>query len=228
MNLADLDLAPGYRRFWWVLPPAGMAIVLFTVLRFFVPGDGDTLVVSERINQTFPMRTTGTVRVENFTGDISIMGQRDTTVLATIVREGRGDTEREAYDDLTRLESRMERQGDTITIRTWREPGPAGLGRPTVQLTVPYGTRLELVTGQGNIVVNWVRGPIAATTSSGDITLTLAAGQHFLLDGSGKLNSEFELDSTMAPVRTVGAPADAPHLDLNAMRGTVRLQKRTP
>ena len=34
MNLADLDLAPGYRRFWWVLPPAGMAIVLFTVLRF--------------------------------------------------------------------------------------------------------------------------------------------------------------------------------------------------
>lgn len=224
MNLADLDLAPGYRRFWWVLPPAGMAVVLFTILRFLVPGDDAAVIVTERLEQTIPTRGTPTIRVDNLEGSILVMAQRDSTVLATVIREGRGDSRDEAYDDLARLESRIEREGDTVTVRTWREPGPAGLGRPTVQLTVPYGARLELVTGKGDIIVNWVRGPITATTGTGDITVTLAQGQQFALDGAGKLQSEFPIENAA----TIGAPPDAPRLVLEAPRGTVRIQRRAP
>ncbi|MCC6387995.1 MAG: hypothetical protein IT302_11510 [Dehalococcoidia bacterium] len=224
MNLADLDLAPGYRRFWWVLPPAGMAVVLFTVLRFLAPGDDAAVIVTERLEQALSTRGTPTVRVENMEGSILVMGQRDSTVLATVVREGRGDSRDDAYDDLAGLESRIERDGETVTIRTWREPGPAGRGRPTVQLTVPYSARLELVTGKGDIVVNWLRGPITATTGNGDITVTLAQNQQFMLDGSGKLQSEFPLQDGA----TSGATTDSPSLLLEAPRGTVRIQRRGP
>ncbi|MFN8506536.1 MAG: hypothetical protein U0547_03100 [Dehalococcoidia bacterium] len=224
MNLADLDLAPGYRRFWWVLPPAGMAVVLFTILRFFVPGDDAAVIVTERLEQVFSTRGTPTVRVENMEGSILVMGQRDSTVLATVVREGRGDSRDEAYDDLARLESRIERDGEVVSIRTWREPGPAGLGRPTVQLTVPFGTRLELITNKGDIVVNWARGTIIATTGNGDITVTLLQTQQFTLDGSGKLQSEFTIENGA----TAGATADSPRLLLEAPRGTVRIQRRAP
>lgn len=228
MNLADLDLAPDYRRFWWVLPPAGMAVVLFVVLQLFGPARGQSEhVATERISDTFVMRGIPTVRIDNWAGDVQVMGQRDNTVLAMVVREGRGDSEQEAYADLTGLLSRIERQGETVTIRTWRDDdAPHGEGRPLVQVTVPYGTRLEIATGDGDVNVSWVRGPISASTDFGDVTVTLQNGSHFTLDGSGKLFCDFELQPGGWPTRTVGAPESAPQLLLNALRGTVRVQKR--
>ncbi|MBI2766125.1 MAG: hypothetical protein HYX53_09470 [Chloroflexi bacterium] len=233
MNLTDLDMAPDVRRFWWLLPPACLALVIFTATQFaaFFEGDGP-VVLTDPVNQQYQTGPAPTVTIDNWAGDVRVAGARDNLVLITAVRRGTGRNEPLAFEDLSRIQLQMQQEGDHVLVQTWREVGGGNSesAPATIDVTVPAGARIEIRTNYGKVLVTGVIGGVTVLVPNGDITVQWPRDVPFRLDGTGDLNSEFKLsplgkDSAL-PAYSAGATPAAALLDLRAARGKINLLRR--
>jgi hypothetical protein len=124
-------------------------------------------------------------------------------VRVEILRTGTGATEQEAFDNLTRLESRVVQDGDTITVRTFRSDAaaaPAGT-RAVIVVLAPPGAAVEIAaTGDEGVTVVDITGELDVTAEAG-IDVEVAPGAAFELDaasGAGTIDDAIGLDA--APV----------------------------
>lgn len=230
MKLAEWDIAAGYRRFWWLLPPMAMAAVIFAAIRIGSAFFGGPVVMQLETNRNLTTGPAPRVVVENWAGDIRIAGAKDHFVLITVRREGKGDSKEAAYDDLAGIQVQIVQEGDTVTIRATRDVpgGRSRLGHATIELQVPAAAKLEVSTGEGDIFAGNATGNIDALTADGDITLLLPKGEQFELQATGTLHPKMKLQFAdgaqgVTLARTPDAADGATQLNLRASRGNVRL-----
>ena len=184
----------------------GAAILTVVVAALFVrnrEGPAPGLTQSERIEQSFETDGSPRIVIESWRGPVTVRGTTDGAVRVEILRTGTGATEQEAFDNLTRLESRVVQDGDTITVRTFRsDPAAAPAGtRAVVVVLAPPGAAVEIAaTGDEGVTVVDITGELDVTAEAG-IDVEVAPGAAFELDaasGAGTIDDAIGLDA--APV----------------------------
>lgn len=200
MNLAQLDHAEDWRRFWWVAPPLMIALVLFSGVRVFEQMTSDRLLIlRDHASQQFPAASVRAITVDDEVGDIvveALPASASGEIRIDVTRQGSGRTMDEAFNDLASLLLRTQQTGDTIRINCWRELhfGPGTESKWIVRISAPAGTQLVLRSHKGDVSIKGITADINATADAGDVSVRLPADQPFvLLDGSGKLSSQFKL-----------------------------------
>lgn len=226
-TLGDLDFATGYRRFWWVIPPLVIVVMVLLAIEVFEgePRDGWTL--SDTVTQNFVTGEAPRIHVENAAGAIAVRAGRDGAVFVRVVRQGRGHDEAAAFAALVDSELRITRDGDRImVVATGAEGEGTALAR--IEIVVPERAVLELEQRAGPITVDAVRGDITAHAGDGDIALTLRAGRGFRVNGSGGFSSEFSLrvESQERDAPFVTSEPVTQELRLYAEHGRVILQRK--
>ena len=148
-------------------------ITVALVVRLVVFGDEMT-TLTEPVSQQFSTNDSPQIIVETFDGAIDVkLGGAD-QVAVTVVRKGSGLTESAAFDALGKVEVRMTQEGDTVRVRAWREEASPKLSSSgaSVEMTVPAGSALLLMTSNGRVRTGGVVGEIIVHTSNGPILLS--------------------------------------------------------
>ncbi|MCC7364624.1 MAG: hypothetical protein IT303_09645 [Dehalococcoidia bacterium] len=229
MNLRrveEWDFAHDWRRFWWVGPPlvlAGLIFVLITLFR------DEEAVVQDRLRRAFETGASPRVDVRSHAGRIRIIASETSGVVLTGSRRGIGDTENDAFEALTTLQTRM--NGDDGNVRIVSAPTGQVEGRSelVLELRVPPGATVFIDQGSGPVTVEGVLGDMVVSVLDGDITVELPQGHGFRLDGGGTLASDFPLQLEGAGpgsgfVTRDSAPQQA--LRLNALRNRVIIREQ--
>lgn len=196
-RLEQWDRRNDWRRFWWAAPPLLLGLGIWGSLTIYHRVDATPLVVvSETVGQTFETGTKPTLVVVDRAGDVTIRSGAAPEVAIAVTRQGAGKTADSANTDLTSLSLHIDDRGGTVSVVTGEEPGrPASdEARSNVEVTVPAGTTVSVVTHMGSVSVSGVAGDIAATADHGDLAVQLDAAARFaLFDGAGALHSDFPL-----------------------------------
>jgi hypothetical protein len=177
------------------MPRALALIGSVALVLTLVACEGGTVFEEESISQSFMTGPSPLVIVDTFAGDITIVGRRDGLVDATFIRRGAGDNDDEAFDDLGRVEVRFSQDGDTIRLTATHARGasrPPG-SRASVRIFLPAGARLELATGNGNVITEQMSGPQVIETANGTVRIDGASG-------------ELDIDSKNGAISINGSP----------------------
>ena len=230
------DEATDVRRFWWVLPP--LTFALLTVAAIWLTGElrpGDSLKErADEVHQVFPVTGATHLTIENIAGDVTIQAGHPNEVDITVQRQGVGITEAIAFDNLARLQLRIERTADGVSISTTEDPPAEVRGGTRAQITIriPRLSTVDVVTGTGKIVIAGVDGDVSARVARGDIDLGLSPDLSFKVKVSGvRLTTDFVIaadpgQSLTSYAGTVGVKPSRTML-LAAPAGTILL-RRTP
>lgn len=165
----------------------GVAILMVVGAALFVRNLGDDAPSgfrqTESISQEFAAGPAPRVVVESWRGPVTIRAAAGDTITVDIVRTGSGQSEQEAFDNLTLLEARAQEQDGTVTVRTFRTggaPAPPGT-RAAIVITAPARTSVMVVaTGNEGVTIDGITGPIDVTADA-VIHLDVAAGASFEL-----------------------------------------------
>ena len=233
-RLEGLDHRGDWRRFWWVVPPLGIALGVWAGLGMYHHfTDQHIITLREVVAQSYNTSASPRLSIDDLAGNVVIDTSIEPRVDISITRQGAGATEQAAFNDLTSLSLQVRNVVGTISIATGEAAGvsPSALARSDIHVTVPPGTHVSVVAHRGNVSTTAVIGDIRASTNHGDIEVRLPAGAHFnLLDGAGALYSEFPLATPPAGASpglfaTAGSRTDATPqvLDLHAPNGNVRI-----
>lgn len=236
-RLEGLDRRGDWRRFWWVVPPLGIALSVWAGLGLYHHfTDQHLITLHEVVSQSYNTSASPRLSIDDLAGNVVIDTGIEPRVDISITRQGAGTSEQAAFNDLTSLSLQVRNAVGTITIATGQAAGvaPSALARSDIHVTVPPGTHVSVVAHRGNVSTAAVVGDIRASTDHGDIEVRLPAGAHFnLLDGAGALYSEFPLSTPPAGASpglfaTAGGRTDATPqvLDLHAPNGNVRIVRQ--
>jgi hypothetical protein len=112
------------------------------------------------------------VVVETFNGRISVNAGGDGEVTVRVTSRGSGTSQAAAEADLAKVAVNFAQSGVEVRITAQRTDRPAVVGNSGahVEVTVPRGSSLELLTSNGRIEAANVTGNITAITSNGSIT----------------------------------------------------------
>lgn len=131
---------------------------------------------TERVDRTIAFAGGGTLKLKNFSGDVTVTGTSGNNVVIHAVRTAT----RERLDNI-RLEIAVE--GSTINIeanqraRDWKERDN-NIVETTFDIQVPASTRLDLYAFSGDLHVKDTTAGIDAQTFSGNIDLDLAQASY--------------------------------------------------
>lgn len=231
MNPAQLDLADGWRRYWWLIPPVAAAIVVFAVVRLGVFAPAPPALASDQVTEVFALAPGGGIDVFTFAGDIRVVATDSRNATVTVVRHGAGRSAADAFQDLAALGLQMQQSGTTVRVRTAHQGSlEFEASRAEITIAAPADARIQAETLRGSITLVGMLGDIRARVSEGDIAVHLPRDRAFRLDGSGQLKSEFRLatdDRTGEYLVGVTDPALAAQaLNLSAIGGNVFLRRR--
>jgi hypothetical protein len=203
----------------------------------FVRNQGDDdeamTILSEPISQQFEVGPGVTVTVESWRGTVNVTPGPAGTVSVEIFRTGAGASEQEAFDNLTRLESRIALDGNVVSARTFRtEDAPATAGtRAPISVTAPADSPLAIVaTGPEPVVVEGFTGSISIE-AEGPVHLELPRGAPVQLvaeTSTGSINDVIGLDGSTAAAGsgtsyTASRGAGGPSITIRAGAGvTIR------
>ncbi|HVL68299.1 MAG TPA: DUF4097 family beta strand repeat-containing protein [Vicinamibacterales bacterium] len=128
---------------------------------------------TETIDRTVYIGQNGRLKLNNFSGDIRIVGTSGNDVVIRAVRRAT----RQRLDNI-RLE--IEVSGTNLSIESnrrvpgWREQND-NVVETSFDIQVPHGTELDIHSFSGKVDIRGVTGQIQAETFSGDIELDVAA-----------------------------------------------------
>ncbi len=134
----------------------------------------DTEVIEER---SLPVQAAGRVRIDSDGGSVRIRGCAEPAV--SVVARGRRGGEQPHLLEVTERSGTVE---ITCRSRSWRRRRGVRL-----DVSVPIGSDLEVVTGGGNIRADGVAGAADIKTGGGSITLSGAQGEAHVTTGGGSI-----------------------------------------
>ncbi len=157
------------------------AVGMFVAAVLFVRNQGDDALpntLSEPISLDFAVEPGTHVAVDSWRGAVTVTSGPAGTVHVEVFRTGTGADEAEAFDNLTKLESRVEQEGDTVTARTFRTnnaPAPTGTRAP-ITITAPADATVDIVAmGTEPVRVEGFSGEISIE-AEGAVQLELPRG----------------------------------------------------
>lgn len=160
----------------------GMVVAAFLFVRD-QEAETEITSLSEPISQVFDTADTPAITVESWRGSVTVSAVQRPEVAVEIFRIGTGETEPEAFDNLTLLESRILQDGDTVTARTFRTndaPAPAGTRAP-ITISAPAGASLNITaTGPEPVIIQGITGAITIV-AEGAVQIEVPAGHPFTL-----------------------------------------------
>ena len=131
---------------------------------------------SETVDRTVTIGDRGTLKLNNFSGDVRITGTGGGDVVIHAVR-------RATRERLQNIKLEITQEGSSVSIdankrdRNWKETNN-NVVETDFEIKVPRGTSLNLNSFSGKLEVTGVTGEISAETFSGDIEIDAAdAGQ---------------------------------------------------
>jgi DUF4097 and DUF4098 domain-containing protein YvlB len=181
----------------------------------------------ERLERTFAVGSAPYLSIDNFSGPVSVLAGDGEEIRVVATKRVRRSS------DLVSIRIDM-REGDgRLAIKT-EKPGSLSSVSVELEVTTPAGTRLELLTGSGQVTVQGLQGGTDAHTGSGTIDATDLGGSVKLDTGSGSvsgrgLGGDVEVDTGSGAIRLerVGGDADAHTgsggIDVAEAVGNVRL-----
>src|SRR5215203_3404987 len=129
---------------------------------------------TETIDRTVSIGPNGTLKLNNFSGDVRVTGSPGSEVVIHAVR-------RATRERLDNIKLDVKSSGSSVTIETnrrnpdWREKND-NVVETEFDIKVPFDTELDLHSFSGKLLVTDVSGAIDAQTFSGEIELDVARG----------------------------------------------------
>ena len=174
----------------------------------------------------------GTIRIENSTGELNIEGWDQPAIEVTVTRYAWNKNENRVKEELERTSgAKPVVSGNEATISVPRDK-PRGV-RFDYRVRVPRDANLIIRHGSGNVIVEDVGGDIDAAARSGTILLQIPAAGQYSVDAKSKsggdIYSELTGDSRhnilFGERLAVSAPASAHRLRLRIGFGGIVIQK---
>src|SRR5262249_35137604 len=164
----------------------------------------------EVVSQSFKTGRTPHLVVEMFNGGIEIVAKNEGAVDAKITKQGWGNTDEEAKEQLKEVDEQLSQEGDTVRVigRQKDKARPNIHAGASAHLEVPAGAVLDLRTGNGSVTVTGGNGnkkihssngsirlkgndgPAELDTSNGSIVVAGGKGQMQLKTSNGTINVE--------------------------------------
>ncbi len=187
----------------------------------------DSARFREDFNYTYPLKSGGTLALENFNGPVEILSWEKDEVRITGVKYARTE------QDLRELRVEVAATPDSVRIRTVRPAERrSGMGARYV-LRVPRQVVLErIVSSNGSIRVEDVRGSSRLETSNGAITLRRIQGRTEGRTSNGSISADVLAGDAVLRTSNGGIRLDRLEgsLDATTSNGgiTVRIADPTP
>ncbi|TAK16340.1 MAG: hypothetical protein EPO35_05610 [Acidobacteria bacterium] len=129
--------------------------------------------LDDRQTKTIAIGATGTLELENFSGDITVTASSGKDVSVDIIRSSHGRTEADARAGLDRVRPEVEIVGSRATVRASYMDRPTAYSVSTdFVVKAPAGTRIVVNSLRADVKVTGIKGEISITTASGDVVLT--------------------------------------------------------
>lgn len=162
---------------------------------------GTRSIAEERIDTTYAFPRDGAVDLSNISGEIVVNGW------------SRGEVRIRAFTERGRFRSNLSSSRVTIEVESIR----GRTGETTIEVSVPEGVRVVMRSTSGDLTARGTRGPVEASSTSGDVVVDNAKGRVTLETVSGELQgAEIEGD--------VEATTVSGDLQLDGVKGTVRIE----
>lgn len=166
---------------------------------------------TETVNRTISVGDRGRLKLNNFSGDITIAGTSGTDIVITAVRRAT----RERLDDI-KLE--ITTSGSTVEIEANRQDSRRrdrndNVVETSFDIKVPVGTELDVKSFSGAIDIRGVTGRVDAETFSGDIEIDVAGAASLPELTAGTFSGDIE---ARVP------PSASGRLRFNSFSGSIR------
>jgi DUF4097 and DUF4098 domain-containing protein YvlB len=125
--------------------------------------------------KTVRIGANGALDLRNISGNITVTGVSGNEATIEILRESRGRTEADAKLGLTEVTVQVDERGERASVQT---VNPQHRERPPYRVAVNYtvkapaGTRININTLSGDVMVTGIKGDTAVEVAGGDITVT--------------------------------------------------------
>ena len=161
----------------------------------------------DKLVKSFDVPITPKVIVETFNGPIRVERGVGSKVDVEVVKTANGADNAAAQAALAGIDVQITRDGDTVRVVARRPAGAStsmwSLGT-SVTLRVPAATAATLQTGNGEVKVEGVEGPVKAHSSNGAIDLKGGTGPLDLRTSNGRVSCE-ATDAVVAAETSNGA-----------------------
>lgn len=172
---------------------------------------------TETVDKSLSFPSGGTLKLNNFTGDVHITGGSGRNFVMKATRRGYPDVLRE-------MELTVESSGSTITVDANHRDRDVRQGRDrdddrrdnmvetTFEIQVPASARLDINVFSSNVTISGVDGEQRLKTFSGDIDVRDARG----VITANSFSGEVGVDAT--------GQGSSPDLELETFSGTMRVR----
>jgi DUF4097 and DUF4098 domain-containing protein YvlB len=197
---------------------------------------GQDFRAEETTRQTvnLPIGSTGTVSIENLSGDITITAASRSDVAVEIIKRSRGRTPDDAARGLDEVTVEIDQRGTRATIETdypSLDDSPYSVS-VTFEISAPPGTAFSVETVAGDVSADGIAGELALSTTAGDVTIRDASNvdEAHTVAGSVRLTNvvadgTLEAESVSGNVTAEGVAAS--RLSLNSVTGNVSARDST-
>lgn len=166
--------------------------------------------VDDRQTKTVSIGPNGTLELENFSGDITVVVSTGRDVSIEFVRSAHARTEADARAGLERVRPEIDVVGTRATVRATYMDRPTSYSVSTDFIVkAPAGTRVVVNSLRADVRITGIKGEIKVTTASGDVILTDVGGVQEAKTGNG--------DVTISGASTDG------ELDAGTLNGDITL-----
>ena len=130
---------------------------------------------TEKFDRTVSIGANGTLKLNNFSGDVRVTGTSGSDVIIQAVR-------RATRERLDNIKLDVQASGSSVSIdanrreSNWRDKND-NVVETEFDIKVPFGTELDLHSFSGRLEVTGVSGRIEAQTFSGNIELDVASSK---------------------------------------------------
>ena len=210
----------------------GMVVAAFLFVRSQGGDSGLATSLFEPLTQEFETNGRPEISVESWRGAVTVRPGRANLVTVVIGRTGTGATEQEAFENLTKLESRaLEDEENVITVRTFRTndaPAPPGTRAP-ITIDAPEHSRLNVIaTGPEPVIVEGITGDISIE-AEGSVTVEIPHGIGFTIDAmtmSGNISDLIGIDGSGGRTLVGERPGDVVIAIVLRAGGGITLRER--
>jgi hypothetical protein len=190
------DEARDIRRFWWLLPPATFAVLVWLAVlaNGGLPGSGLD-AAHERSAQRFTVGEAARLEIDVEAGEVTVEAAEVDAIEVEVERVGYGDSKAEARLNLERMNGEFQVVGSTVHFEAASEGLVMGRAKTDVRVRAPAGTELEIFTGAGDVRIDGIDAAITVVTT-GDIDVAVPRDASLdLWVRSTSLYSDFPLSS---------------------------------